>query len=45
MAYEALARSYDRLTDDVPYPELASFYEKLVKTEKKPERTVQAFER
>jgi SAM-dependent methyltransferase len=37
MAYEALARSYDRLTDDVPYPELASFYEKLVKTEKKPE--------
>lgn len=35
MAYEALAQGYDRLTGDVPYAELADFYESLIKTPKK----------
>lgn len=29
MAYEALAASYDRLTEDIPYGELVNFYKKI----------------
>ena len=30
-AYEALAFSYDALTYDVPYPEIAAFFERVLK--------------
>ena len=29
MAYEALAASYDRLTNDIPYAEILSFYRQI----------------
>ena len=30
-AYESLAFSYDALTYDVPYPEIAAFFERVLK--------------
>ena len=39
-AYEALAASYDRLTDDVDYRAVVSFYEEILKREGVKPRTV-----
>ena len=37
-AYTSLAASYDRLTNDVPYPQILEFLEALLQAENKPQK-------